>query len=106
MSDGDRMTGPDPAFMTSADWIEISRLLASLWWLLGSAIGFGFSMLLAHGMVPSLATTRDIDADQARRIRPVLYASAVAFLALGMFSLVMLLDRLSIVSTIFWRGAQ
>ena len=56
------MTGPDPAFTTSENWKQVSDLLFALWMILGSALGLGFSILLAHGMIPSMAATRDIRA--------------------------------------------
>jgi hypothetical protein len=100
------MTGPEPAFITSENWKQVSDLLFSLWLILGSGLGLGFSILLAHGMIPSLAATRDIPAAAAKRARPVMYASSLFFLALGLFGLVLFYGRLDIVSQLFWDGAQ
>lgn len=100
------MTGPDPTIITASDWAAAADLLAALWFLLGSAVGFGASMLLAHGMIPSLAISRDIPAHVARRIRIPLYAAAVAFLLLGLYAISLFVERLDLISTLFYRGAQ
>ncbi len=100
------MTGPDPAFITSENWKQVSDLLFALWMILGSALGLGFSILLAHGMIPSMAATRDIRAATAKRARPVMYSSALFFLVLALFSLVLFYGRLDVVSQIYWQGAQ
>ncbi len=99
------MNGVDPAYMTQADWKSVSQLLVPLWMILGSGLGLGFSMLLAQGMLPSLAASRDIPAATARRARPALYLAAVVFLATGLFSVAVLISRLGTVSDIFYRGA-
>jgi hypothetical protein len=100
------MTGPDPAFITQANWKEISDLLATLWMILGSALGLGGSILLAHGMIPSLVATRDLDPQIARKVRPPLYVASVAFLGLALFSVLLFIDRLGAISEIFYGGAQ
>lgn len=100
------MTGPNPAYITSADWAAFGPLLESLWWMLGSALIFGFSMLVAHGMIPSLVDTREMDPGRARRIRPVLYVIGLFFLGLGLYSVVQFVDRVGVIPSIFWRGAQ
>ena len=100
------MTGPDPAFITSQNWADISDLLMMLWLILGSAMGLGGSMLLAHGMIPSLVNTRDLPADLGKKARPPLYAAGATFLALGLFSVYLFVDRFSVISGIFDHGAQ
>ena len=100
------MTGPDPSYITSQSWAGTSELLAALWLVAGAAVGFGASMLLAHGMFPSLAISRDIPHAVARRIRPALYAAALAFLVLLLFGVALVVDRLDVISAIFYGGAQ
>lgn len=100
------MTGPDPSYITASDWAAAADLLAALWFLLGAALGFGASMLLAHGMIPSLAISRDIPANVARRIRLPLYAAAAAFLLLGLYAISLFIQRLDLISNLFYRGAQ
>ena len=100
------MTGPDPSFMTSASWAGTANLLAALWLLLGSVLGLGGSILLAHGIVPSLAISRDVPAATARRVRPPLYAAALVFLGMALYGITLFIDRLSLISELFYRGAQ
>ena len=99
------MSGVDPAYITETDWASVSQLLVPLWKILGSALGLGFSILLAHGALPSLAASRDIQATTARRARTPLYLAAVVFLGLGLFSVTVLIGRLGTISDIFYRGA-
>ena len=98
------MSGVDPAYISQADWRSVSQLLVPLWMILGSGLGLGFSILLAHGALPSLAASRDVPAATARRARPVLYLAAAVFLATGLFSVVLLISRLGTVSDIYYRG--
>ena len=100
------MTGPDPSYITSQNWAGLSDLLAALWLIAGAAIGFGASMLLAHGMFPSLAISRDVPHAVARRIRPALYAAALGFLVMLLFGITLFVDRLGVISAIFYGGAQ
>jgi hypothetical protein len=99
------MTGPEPAFITSADWAAISGLLAALWQILGSVFGFGGSMLLAHGMIPSLVSSRDLPAELGKRVRPPLYIAGLAFLAMGLYSAYLFVDRLGVITGIYYQGA-
>ena len=100
------MTGPDPTFITASDWAATADLLAVLWLLLGAALGFGASMLLAHGMIPSLAISRDIPANVAKRIRLPIYAAAVVFLLIVLYAISLFIERLELISILFYRGAQ
>lgn len=95
----------DPAFITQADWKAVSELLRPIWMILGSNLGLAFSLLLAHGAIPSMATTRHLPQATAARARPPLYAAAAVFLVLSLFSVTVLITRLDVVSTIFYRGA-
>ena len=94
----------DPTFINALDWQRVGGLLLTLWWMFASVIGLAGSILLAHGMVPSLAGTRDIPASAARMVRPPLYLSALFFLALLAVSVVMFVNRLPILGDIFDKG--
>jgi hypothetical protein len=100
------MTGPDPSFITQANWKQLGDLLMPLWMILGSVLGFAFSMLLAHGMIPSLAATKDVPANLAMKARPPLYGAAFMFSALLILGIVLFVNRLDVLSSIFYRGAQ
>jgi hypothetical protein len=100
------MTGFDPTYITTQNWADISNLLATLWMILGSAFGLGGSIMLAHGMFPSLANTRDIPVDMAAKARPLLYAVAAAFLLMALISVYLFASRLDVITSIYYRGAQ
>ncbi len=99
------MSGVDPAYISQADWKSVSQLLVPIWMILGSAIGLGFSLLFARGVVPSLAASRSIPPAIAARARAPLYLAAAVFLALGLFSVTVFISRLGTISDIFYRGA-
>ena len=90
-------------YITTADWTNISRFLFPLWGLVLAAFGFAGSMLLAHGVIPSLATTRDLPDPRIAKLRPPLYLAAAAFLALGVFMVVLLVTRIGVVGEVFPR---
>ena len=94
------------AFITQSNWGDLGNLLAALWMIFGSAAGLGGSILMAQGMLPSLAATRDLPADMVKKARPPLYAASAAFLVLGLYSVTLFVDRLDVITDIFYNGAQ
>ena len=99
------MPGSDPLFLTQADWQAIGALLLALWMVLGAALGLGLSLLAAHGIIPSLAASRDIP-PRVAALRMPFYGAAIAFLALSLFSVWLVTERLDVVAEIFWKGAH
>ncbi len=71
----------DPAFITNYNWSEFSKLLIFLWLLLIAAVGFAGSILVAHGLIPSLAASRELPDQRLLKLRPLLYGAAAVFLA-------------------------
>ena len=96
----------DPNFITALDWQRIGGLLLPLWWLFGSIVAFTHSLLIAHAVVPSLGFTRELPESAIRLVRPPLYGAALFFLALGIFSVVVFINRLDILKEIFDKGLQ
>lgn len=94
----------DPTFITALDWQRVGGLLLTLWWLLGSLLGFAGAMLLAQGVVPSLGFTRDIPEATVRLLRPPLYGAAALFLVLAALSALVFVGRLDILKEIFDKG--
>ncbi|MFQ5860461.1 MAG: hypothetical protein ACE5IG_02805 [Dehalococcoidia bacterium] len=76
----------DPSFITTFEWTHISSRLAFFWLFLLFIIGFAFSLLLAHSLIPSLITTRHLPV-AVERFRRLFYLSAVGSLALALFFL-------------------
>lgn len=100
------MAETELAFITTEHWSDISRLLAALWMILGSALGLGGSILLAHGMVPSLVASRDLPDDKSNPIRLALYGFSAVFLAVGIYSVVLFVSRFDVILSLYNRGAQ
>jgi hypothetical protein len=96
--------GQIPSFITSADWANISGLLAPFWVLFGAVLGFASSMLFAQAVIPSLATARALPSPHLVKLRTPLYLSAAIFLALAIFMVVVIFDRVGILGEIFHFG--
>ena len=96
----------DPTFTTALDWQRVGGLLMTLWWILGAVLGFVGAMLMAHGMLPSLAATRDLPASTVRLARPPLYIAAGVFVALIGVGVLLFVDRLDVLKDIFDKGLQ
>lgn len=96
----------DPTFITALDWQRVGGLLLTLWWFLGSILGFAGAMLLAQAVVPSLGFTRDLPAGTVRMIRPPLYGGAALFAVLAVLSVLVFLGRVDILKEIFDKGLQ
>lgn len=88
-------------YITSADWANISGFLFPLWGLVFGVFGFAGSMLLAHGVIPSLAATRDLPDPRLLKLRPPLYLSAIAFLALAVVMVFVIVARVEFLGEIF-----
>lgn len=57
-------------------------MLIWLWCFVGSMIMFAGNLLLAHGIIPSLVSSRDLPMRYAR-LRPILFAVSGLFLILA-----------------------
>jgi len=96
--------GEIPNFITSSDWANISGLLFPFWVLLGAVLGFAGSMVLAHAVIPSLHTTRELPNPMIVRLRPPLYLSAGLFAAIAALAISLIVARIGILSEIFHFG--
>ena len=92
----------DPAFLTTEHWNGLANLLYSWWFYILTIVAFGLTFLLAHAIIPSLVTTKDIRAD-AQRIRPLLYIGALLFLGLAGFFLASIVDLARVIETFYSR---
>lgn len=86
------------ASLTEAEWVRLSELVAHLWIFAAVLIGAGASYIVAHGFIPSLALTGDVEESVARRLRMPIYALAaasfIAAVAIGIKGLLLALDIL------------
>ena len=78
----------DPEFITTDDWQGISVMLRFLWAYWFIIIGFGSTLLLAHAIIPSLVSTRQLPL-VFERFRPLLYMGALGILGLALALLVL-----------------
>ena len=69
----------DPNFITSADWSDIGDFLLGLLFIPGLAILFALSILVAHGIIPSLVASGHLPQDY-EKARPVFYTIGLASL--------------------------
>ena len=97
----DEMPLEDPHALTSADWINIHNWLTLLWIFLPLMIVFAFSMLVAHGFIPSGVATGDFP-ESLRKLR--LPITIVGLLALALAIVFFILALSATWSTIgfFW----
>ena len=81
----------EPQVIAFGTWMEIAQLLVRLWFFVLLQVIFAFSLLLAHGVIPSLVATGHLPAS-LDRIRPVLYIGFLFFLVATIVT----------ISTVFW----
>lgn len=94
------MTEIDPQSLTSADWDQIQTTLVYLWLLWLSVIAMALSLLVAHAIIPSLATTGHIG-PRVERVRPLFYAAAAAAGAIALFALFGFVTESDVLRTIY-----
>lgn len=92
------------ASITEAEWVRLSELVAHLWIFAAALVGAGASYIVAHGLIPSLALTGDVDSHIARRLRMPIYAfAAFSFTAAVAIAVKAVLLALDILPEIFPR---
>ncbi len=94
------MTEIDPQSLTSADWDQIQTTLVYLWVLWLSVIAMALSLLVAHAVIPSLATTGHIGSG-VERVRPIFYVAAAIAAAISIFAFVGFVTESDVVRTIY-----
>ncbi|MCY4575685.1 MAG: hypothetical protein OXC55_03650 [Chloroflexi bacterium] len=94
------MTEIDPQSLTSADWDQIQTTLVYLWVLWLSVIAMALSLLVAHAVIPSLATTGHIGSG-VERVRPIFYVAAAIAAAIAIFTFVGFVTESEVVRTIY-----
>jgi hypothetical protein len=71
-----------PERLTAGSWNDVTTMLIWLWCFVGSMIMFAGNLLLAHGIIPSLTSSRDLPM-RYNSFRPVLFAVSGLFLILA-----------------------
>jgi hypothetical protein len=90
---------PHPAMVTPADWDALRQGLTYVWLWAGGAVLAALTMLVGHGVIPSLLDTQSVPPRLAWA-RPPLYGLAVV--AAG-FALYMLVQVALIYAAVFLR---
>ena len=90
--------------LTAGEWVRLSELVTHLWIFAAALIGAAESYIVAHGLIPSLALTGDIDDAIARRVRKPIYTfAAFSFVAAVAIAIKAVLLAFDILPEIFPR---
>ena len=78
---------PDPDAINAVDWLEIGKWLTRIWLYFFCIVGFAFTLLTAHALIPLPGVHRPYPPRKlGDRLRPPMYATAVLILAaIGFF---------------------
>ena len=94
----------DPNFIGASEWSQIGEVIRFLGLVPLSAILFAFSLLIAHGLIPSAVSSNHLP-KVAMRVRPFFYLTslvgAVALIAV-LVSLAGMLDVVEAVYKDWW----
>lgn len=89
------------AEVTTADqWVQINSGLIWFWAFAACIVVFAANLLLAHAMIPSLVSTRQLP-QRVMRVRPVLYVISLIFLVGAIFSLANIVGGLSVLFDLY-----
>lgn len=91
-----------PGRITPDQWDQLRMAMVWLWAFTGSMIIVAGSVLVGHGLIPSLASSRDIP-ERYMSFRPILFGVAGLFLILGIFAFVSFLMELQVAYDIYPR---
>ena len=90
----------DPEFITTEHWSGIStmlRFLGAFWFFI---IGFALTLLIAHAIVPSLVSTRQLPPSVAR-LNPLLSLGAFGILAITLLFIILTVINGDVIAD-FW----
>lgn len=66
---------------TPEQWVQLSWIVGHLWLMVAVMLGTAFCYITAHGFIPSLVYTGEIDPEIGRRLRMPLYVLMAGGLA-------------------------
>ena len=78
----------DPNALTSVEWNNIHNFLKWFWIYFPVVVTFGFTMLIAHAIIPSLVNTGQLP-ESTQKLRPILTGFAAILSAAGVVVLVL-----------------
>ncbi|MDI3339647.1 MAG: hypothetical protein QJR03_03865 [Sphaerobacter sp.] len=85
---------------TAEQWTQINSGLIWFWAFPSCIVIFAASLLLAHAMIPSLVSTRQLP-QKAMSVRPVFYLIALVALVGAIFSLANIVTHLSVLYDLY-----
>ena len=91
----------DPNFIGAPEWSRISEVIRFLGLVPLSAILFAFSLLIAHGLIPSMVSSHHLPKG-AMKVRPLFYATSLAGAVALVAVLVTLFGMTDAVKSIYW----
>ena len=90
----------DPAPLAIAEWTDIGRLITNLWIMVALVVFMATNVIIGLMFIPSLVATHHIPARVAKA-RPLFYVLAVASFGLTIVYLVQVIDRSSVIRSIY-----
>ncbi len=90
------------ARITTGQWSQLTTTLVYLWSFVGSMVMFAGSLLIGHGLIPSLTSTRDLPGHYMN-YRPIVLIVSAFFLLVAIFCFVNFIDHMTVVYDIFNR---
>ena len=71
----------NPQFIQHDQWLQLNNLLVLMYLFAASMVTFALSMLVGHGIIPSLVGTRHLPADATKIRLPLYIIGFAAFIA-------------------------
>ncbi len=90
------------ARITTGQWSQLTTTLVFLWSFVGAMVMFAGSLLIGHGLIPSLTSTRDLPSHYMN-YRPIVLVVSAFFLLVAIFCFVNFIDHMTVVYDIFNR---
>lgn len=90
----------NPSVTTAAQWTEINSGLIWFWAFAACIVVFAAFLLLAHAMIPSLVSTRQLP-QRAMSVRPVMYVVSLAALVAAVICFAYLVTHLSVLFDLY-----
>jgi len=98
---GSSISTPINATVTNhAQWAAITNGLLWFWAFLACVVAFGTFLLMAHAMVPSLVSTRQLP-QRTLAVRPAIYLLALIFLAGAFFCFANIVTHLQVLYDLY-----
>lgn len=92
----------DPSYLTTDIWHGLSVALRFMWLYVFLILGFVTNFLIAHAVIPSLASSHQVSS-KVVRLRAMIYIFAFSILALAIAAFLGMLFNLHVVGKVWPR---